>query len=302
LPELLALVKAMGAAIRSVSTVCFLLALLLYVFAILHRMMLGGIPGKMTTYFGSIPTAMTTLFYVGTLGDSIWMVWQDIWQLGKDGTPAGYIFMVVFFAYVFLSMFTILNMLIGVLCEVVAAVSEDSKEETLIDYVKDTLLRVLKDIDEDDNGMISRNEFAVLCSDERSKKAFEDLDVDPDSFEKMTGFLFDPDEPGEPDKELEFADMLKRVLSMRGTKTATVFDIMELNKHITRQNQVLLDKLLKGSPSSKEAPSSPGFIGAADITARVQQLEERVDNRLVKIETAMRSLTAQVGELTGVIR
>ena len=31
LPELLALVKAMGAAIRSVSTVCFLLALLLYV-------------------------------------------------------------------------------------------------------------------------------------------------------------------------------------------------------------------------------------------------------------------------------
>ena len=81
----------------------------------------------------------------------------------------------------------------------------------------------------------------------RSKKAFEDLDVDPDSFEKLTGFLFDPDEPGEPDKEREFADMLKRVLRMRGTNAATVMDIMEVNKHVTRQNQMLLDKLGRGS-------------------------------------------------------
>merc|ERR1719331_2447535 len=63
LPELLALVKAMGAAIRSVSTVMVLLSLLVYVAAILFRMMLGVIPGKMDEYFGSIRRAMSTLFY-----------------------------------------------------------------------------------------------------------------------------------------------------------------------------------------------------------------------------------------------
>merc|ERR1719482_207672 len=78
LPELFALVKATGAAIRSVSTVMVLLALLLYVFAIFFRMMLGGQPGRMTDYFGSIPKAMTTLFYRGTLGDSIELLWLDI--------------------------------------------------------------------------------------------------------------------------------------------------------------------------------------------------------------------------------
>jgi hypothetical protein len=208
LPELLALVKAMGAAIRSVSTVCFLLIILVYVFAILHTMMLGGIPGKMREVFGTIPLAMTTLFYAGTLGDGIWDLWKDLEQVGHDGDSRGYIFLVVFFAYVFLSMFTILNMLIGVLCEVVTAVSEQSKEETLIDYVRDTLLHVLNEIDADGNGTVSRVEFAQLCQDPRCLAALEDLDVDMENFESMTGFLFDPDEPGEPEKELSFSDML----------------------------------------------------------------------------------------------
>ena len=62
--------------------------------------MLGGLPGPMADYFGSIPTAMTTLFYVGTLADGIWDIWKDVWQVGTDGNPAGYIFLFVFF-YVF---------------------------------------------------------------------------------------------------------------------------------------------------------------------------------------------------------
>merc|ERR1719379_2886289 len=91
--------------------------------------------------------------------------------------------------------------------------------------------------------MVSRLEFSQMCADPRSRSAFEDLDVDMDNFEKMTGFLFGPDEPDDPDKELSFGDMLKRVLTMRGTNTARVFDIMELNKHISRQNKQLLDKI-----------------------------------------------------------
>jgi voltage-gated sodium channel len=300
LPELLALVKAMGAAIRSVSTVCVLLLLLLYVFAILHRMMLGGIPGKMTEYFGSIPLAMTTLFYVGTLGDSIWVIWLDLWQIGTEGDMKGYIFLGVFFAYVFLSMFTILNMLIGVLCEVVGAVSEQSKEETLIDYVRETLLKVLDDIDKDGNGMVSRVEFSAMCADPRCRSAFEDLDVDMDNFEKMTGFLFDPDDPDDEDKELGFADMLKRVLTMRGTNTARVFDIMELNKHITRQCERLGDRLTRdnkrGDPSRKDDISTP--IGAGHVVDRLNDLEQRFENRMGGVERAVQSLAEQVGALT----
>merc|ERR1719281_2018348 len=113
--------------------------------------------------------------------------------------------------------------------------------------------------------MISRVEFAAMCDDERCRAAFEDLDVDLDNFEKMTGFLFDPDEPDEPDKELSFGDMLKRVLTMRGTNNARVLDIMELNKHITRQNQLVIDKLSGRRTSTIVHPDSPTSSATQDI-------------------------------------
>ena len=144
--------------------------------------------------------------------------------------------------------------------------------------------------------MISRVEFNQLCADERSKQAFLDLDVDIENFESMTGFLFDPDEPGEPDKELPFADMLKRVLMMRATQNARVFDVMEVSKHSTRQSQLLVDKSSAAEKAAKELPMAPSrhptqkFVGASDITARVQRFEESFENRIDGIETAVRSL------------
>merc|ERR1719460_195696 len=115
--------------------------------------------------------------------------------------------------------------------------------------------------------MVSRVEFEQMCADERCRTAFEELNVDMDNFEKMTGFLFDPDEPDDDDKELSFGDMLKRVLTMRGTNTARVFDIMELNKHITRQNQQLVTKLERRGSLEPLSPASPGGISDIRLSA-----------------------------------
>ena len=64
---------------------------------------------------------------------------------------------------IFLSMFTVLNMLIGVLCEVVSALSARSKEETLIDNVRETLLGLLQEFDKDGNHTIGKSEFGRFC-------------------------------------------------------------------------------------------------------------------------------------------
>ena len=161
LPELLALVKATGAAIRSVTTVMVLLSLLVYVFAIVFRMTVGLIPGKMSVYFGSIRLAMSTLFYRLTLGDDIAVVWNEIWETAEidEYRVVCYGILIVFFVYVFLSMFTVLNMLIGVLCEVVTAVSVATKEESLIEKVRENLMDVLVEADTDGSRTISEKEF-----------------------------------------------------------------------------------------------------------------------------------------------
>jgi voltage-gated sodium channel len=224
LPELLTLVQAMAAAIRSVSTVIALLVLIMYVFAIIFKMQMGE---KMPDNFGGIPISMGTLFLAGTLGDNI----GDVFLGTVDESE---IMGVVFLIYVFLAMFTVLNMLIGVLCEVVAAVSEASKEETLIDFVRKELREVLDEHDDDGNGMVSRSEFKAIVTDERGMQAFADLEVDVDNFESMSSTIFDPDKPEDPDKEIPFADFLKRVLSMRNTNSARYADVIEVNKLIMR--------------------------------------------------------------------
>ena len=61
-----------------------------------------------------------------------------------------------------LSAFTILNMLIGVLCEVVSTIARSSKEEEAISIVKRWLLDVLLGVDGNNDGKISREEFNIL--------------------------------------------------------------------------------------------------------------------------------------------
>merc|ERR1719262_386455 len=112
--------------------------MMVYVFAILFRMMLGGIPGKMSEEYGSIRLAMSTLFFRLTLGDEMTESWHNLWELTneEDNKNIAYVFVFVFLLYMFLSMFTVLNMLIGVLCEVVSAVSKASEEEVKVDTVR----------------------------------------------------------------------------------------------------------------------------------------------------------------------
>ena len=59
--------------------------------------------------------------------------------------------------------FTVLNMLIGVLCEVVSAVDAKSKEDILIDYVRETLLKTLTKIDEESRDSISQTSPAIFA-------------------------------------------------------------------------------------------------------------------------------------------
>ena len=99
-------------------------------------------------------------------------------------------------------MFTVLNMLIGVLCEVVAQVSKQSKTEIQIDKVRKLLLELLEEIDHSNDRCISRREFELFCTAADSRMSLEALDVDFEEFQKITRLQFEPDEPGDDDKEL----------------------------------------------------------------------------------------------------
>jgi voltage-gated sodium channel len=274
LPELLTLVKAMGAAVQAVSTVFGLLLLILYVFAIVFKMQLGDPVYGLTDYFGSVPGAMICLFYSGTLGDNITQVFEDI--KAQKWSMAG-----LYLVYVFLTMFTVLNMLIGVLCEVVSAVDAKSKEDILIDYVRETLLKTLTKIDEESDGggdgMISRTEFDKLMADDDAKSALIELDVDPDMFGAVSAYLFDPAEPDGPEKELGFAEFLQRVLKMRSKEQARVLDIMEMQKHIQKEHAKTASEIAKAKEDILKDISGTSDTRLQTVEA---SLEAKIEDKL----------------------
>merc|ERR1719161_1563146 len=140
-PELLRLLKGIGAGVRSVySTIC-LLVIFMYVFAIVF-MQQSANNEALQEYFGTIGLSFTSLLMHGALVDNI----SEVFNVILDASPflAALLLIFILFAH-----FTILNLLIGVLCEVIAAVSVHEKTEMTVQYAKDNLLGVLKvsDID-----------------------------------------------------------------------------------------------------------------------------------------------------------
>merc|ERR1719172_552868 len=98
----------------------------------------------------------------------------------------------VFMVFNLLSAVTVMNMLIGVLCEVIAAVGEAEKEAAAVDLVKHTVLVMLKGLDVDGSGQISKDELQQVIDDPEALRVFKDLQVDIGYFiEKMEMFYIE---------------------------------------------------------------------------------------------------------------
>ncbi|CAE7034090.1 unnamed protein product, partial [Symbiodinium natans] len=97
-----------------------------YVFAIAFRMMLDGSDiGNIK--FGNCAIAMHSLIMHGTFLDAV----SDIMQELLEQSLPGFILMYIFIT---LSAVTIMNMLIGIMCEVITAVADAEKEALQVSW------------------------------------------------------------------------------------------------------------------------------------------------------------------------
>jgi len=236
MPELMILIKGMVSAMRSVFFVAVLLTIVMYVFAIVFKQLSADtIFGQM--YFKTVPHAMETLWIDGTLLDSVGSVSDKI-------AEESWICWVIFFAFVVLAAFTIMNMLIGVLCEVISAVATIERETMLVTFVKEKMQKIMSSLDETGDGVISKAEFVKILDLEEAVEALQEVEVDVMGLVDLADFIFNDDSTGE-EKELDFADFMEVILSIRGSNAATVKDIMDLRKFVQKQNLQIHDKLVK---------------------------------------------------------
>lgn len=235
-PELITLLKGMAAAMRSVGSTLVLLVIFMYVFAIIFRQQTNG-NEALEVYFGSMGLCFWTLLVQGTLLDGVGDILGDI----KDDSPA---LLVVFLLFVLIGNFTILNMLIGVLCEVVSAVGQSEAEKMTVSYAKDSFLGVLAAMDSDGSGTISQEEFCLFVNHPLVAPALEQLGVDRDGLLSLQDVIFEGGEEkgGGTDsqplaKTLGFGDILEHILTLRSSNVAVVKDIVDLRKFAGNNNK-----------------------------------------------------------------
>jgi hypothetical protein len=224
LPELITMVKGMKVAARAVASSLLMVAMLIYVFSIVLHMIISDdaceVGGGYEDKFGSLPKTMWTLLMDGTFMDS---TGNTLWPLLERGQSNTYLAVFVFLIFVLLSSMTVMNMLIGILCEVVSAVAQSDRDEIALGLLRDTILMELKAHDDDESGTINRAELERTLRDPHTVSVLTHMDVDIDFLEIFQDMSLPKD-----DSEIRIESIIEFILTFRGDQACTVKHLIEV--------------------------------------------------------------------------
>merc|ERR1719188_140831 len=216
---------------RTVFVIMCLLVLIVYTFAIVFTQLAKG-TNLENSICSDMLTTMSTLLLGGILPD---------FKPTTDAMAAEDIFFAAFFfMFVLLAYVTIMNMLIGVLVEVVSVVASVEKETYQVAAVKRVLQKWAPEADKNDDNMINVDEFKDMLSKDGCAKDLNDVGVDAIALIDAADFVY-------RDKDtLTFSELLTVVLGLRGKNECKVQDIVQLRKflHVELQRmEACLDSL-----------------------------------------------------------
>lgn len=221
-PELVILIKGLWVASRSVMFTLVLLFAIIYIFAIAFRQITDGLAIG-DKYFSTVPQAIGSLLLRGTLPDLADLVYD----VGAENVfLAAFLFLFILFASL-----TVMNMLVGVLVEVVKVVSTVEQEELMVSFVKTKLYELVSEeaLDGEGKGMLQKAEFMSMLTNARCARFIRDCGVDVVGLVEFTDLIFRDKE------EIELFKFVELILQLRGSNNATVKDLVDMRKFFVQE-------------------------------------------------------------------
>jgi len=228
------MIKGISAAARSVVFTICLLILVLYVFGIAFKQICDGLPIGSAS-FSTVPESMLTLLIHGVFMDDMA---ELVAAIRLDSAVA----FATFIIFVLIASITLMNMLIGVLCEVVSMVGQSEREELLVEFVKRELMEIIIEADEDGDGLMSHAEFLRILESPEGLRALETVGVDPVGLIDYADTIFAQDD-GDVGETVLFSHFMSEILQLRGSNTATVKDLISMRKFVEKGNKELRSQL-----------------------------------------------------------
>merc|ERR1719453_2741336 len=113
-----------------------------------------------------------------------------------------------------------MNMLIGVLCEVMLGVSSVEQEDQVKHQMSKTLLVMLENLDDDHSGHLSQQEMKEVMEEPDAVAVLKDINVDTQHLLDVFDMLYEHEET-----TLPIPVIMNIVLTLRGQRPATMNDI-----------------------------------------------------------------------------
>eukprot|EP00928_Gymnodinium_smaydae_P030063 TRINITY_DN22454_c1_g4_i1.p1 TRINITY_DN22454_c1_g4~~TRINITY_DN22454_c1_g4_i1.p1 ORF type:complete len:653 (+),score=101.20 TRINITY_DN22454_c1_g4_i1:50-1960(+) len=267
LPELVILAKGISVAARSVFFTLFLLMSLVYVFAVGFVQVTKGTPlGE--KLFKTVAGAMSTLLFRATL--------PDVADLVETVAASHFVFAAFLSFFILLASLTVLNMLVGVLCEVINVVSAVERERMTVKFVKTKLMMLLQKSDKNENHLICRQEFEALLRLPEGAKIIQEVGVD------AVGLIDFADQIFEGGVEITFPEFMEFVLQLRGTNITTVRDIVDLRKTLASAFQATADQVVERVHASIDAKIQSSF--PSTHVAQVARVQAAGQNSVIETD------------------
>jgi voltage-gated sodium channel len=236
-PEIVVLIRGVKTALRSVFFTMVFMCVATYMFAIAMTILLKNDKvGEMRSdetfdhYFSSVWISMRRLL--------MWACFPDIEEayliIIRD---AGWLPTILFTVFLFLISLTLLNMLIGVLVEVVSVISVVEVEKSSVAQMKEGVLDLLAEIDDTFSGSISGKEYLDFLANEDAIIFLSRFDIDVRSLVDLESYFF------EDDRVYDYAEFIGILLELRGHNHCTVKDIVELRKWLEHNTQSMLSEM-----------------------------------------------------------
>jgi len=227
IPELTVITRGLLVVTRTVFFICVLLTVLVYVFAILFVQFARETDLNSEKRFDNVATAMLTLVLGGLIPDMAPLTYT----FAKENA----LFAALFLLFILFGFITIMNMLIGVLVQVVGVVASVESETNQMTQVKRLLLDSDMGLSESD--VITSQDIAIVFSDDKIVDGLRELGVDTDDLFEYSKLAFrDRD-------QIPLRDFWQLVVQHRGNATVKVKDLVLMRQFIYTEISTLASQV-----------------------------------------------------------
>lgn len=241
-PELVTMIKGLMRSLRAISSSMILIGLMVYVWAIVMHMLMKeedhynqAMWAEHNYSFDTITRCIWTLLMAGTLmlDSSSPLVASLLFDPRANFKLGG----IMFTAYALISALCILQMLIGVLLDVVSSVKAEEQDAVAIGLLKQELLNKLSELDDGD-GRISEEELQALISVPHSKALLKKMNVNHAFFVELIKSMY-----SKPGMLVPITSILELMVTCRGDNVSTVETmagaLVRIISEVTHVKQIL---------------------------------------------------------------